>query len=338
MGEFDIQDKIKKGLGGILTRARASRRRIVSSAVAFFLILIAGLAILPPSPFPSGIVVALPEGVSLDAAVRIMRAAGVVRSSALLETYVVFLDGERHVKAGEYLFAGPETPYAIASRIIRGKYGFSQVSVTIPEGSSREDIVRIISTKVSPTFDGGAFLDLTLNKEGFLFPDTYFMMKNIDAEEVVALMEGNFTRKIAGKDADIAASGKSLHDIVTMASIIEAEAVTPEDRRIVSGILWHRIALGMPLQVDAAFIAVNGKTTSELTLNDLKIDSPYNTYRFKGLPPGPINNPGLDALDAALHPTSSAYLYYLSDHSGVMHYARTFDEHRANKQRYLVKA
>ncbi|OHA80703.1 MAG: hypothetical protein A2675_02975 [Candidatus Yonathbacteria bacterium RIFCSPHIGHO2_01_FULL_51_10] len=322
----------------LLAWGKVSRRPLALGLVGVLCITIGGLATFPPLPFPSGVVVTLSDGVSLEGAVRTLRASGVVRSSALLETYVVLLGGEHRIKAGEYLFSDPETPYAIASRIINGEYGFSQVSVTIPEGSSREDIVRIVSTKTSSAFDGEEFLRLTSDKEGYLFPDTYFVMKNVQAETVALRMEENFKRKIASRESEITASGKSLHDILTMASIIEAEATTPEDRRLVSGILWHRIALGMPLQVDAAFVAVNGKTTFELTLDDLKIDSPYNTYRFKGLPPGPINNPGLDAIDAALQPTTSAYLYYLSDNSGVMHYARTFDEHRANKQRYLVKA
>jgi len=122
-----------------------------------------------------------------------------------------------------------------------------------------------------------------------------------------------------------------------MASIIEAEARTTESRRIISGILWKRISLGMPLQVDSTFVYINGKNTYELTSDDLKIDSPYNTYVYKGLPPTPIGNPGLDAILAALYPKTSKYLYFLSSKSGDMYYATTFEQHKRNKELYLNK-
>ena len=130
-------------------------------------------------------------------------------------------------------------------------------------------------------------------------------------------------------------SDHSFSDIVIVASILEKEVKTSESRAIVSGILWKRLALGMPLQVDATLGYITGKTSAELTIDNLNADSPYNTYRNKGLPPTPISNPGLLALDAALHPKSSPYLYYLSDNNGVIHYAVTFEEHKANKARYL---
>ena len=120
-----------------------------------------------------------------------------------------------------------------------------------------------------------------------------------------------------------------------MASIIEGEAVTPEDRRIVSGILWTRMKNGMRLGVDAPFAYIMGKGSLELTQTDLATTSPYNTYRVAGLPPTPINNPGIDAIAAALAPSSTPYLYYLSDKEGSMHYARTFAEHKLNKEKYL---
>jgi UPF0755 protein len=120
-----------------------------------------------------------------------------------------------------------------------------------------------------------------------------------------------------------------------MASILEAEARTTETRKIISGILWKRMEIGMPLQVDAPFQYIIGKNTFQLTTNDLKFDSPYNTYKYKGLPPGPIGNPGLDAISATVNPIKTNYLYYLSDVRGNMHYAKTFAEHVINKEKYL---
>lgn len=134
---------------------------------------------------------------------------------------------------------------------------------------------------------------------------------------------------------EVEKSGRSLEDIIVMASILEGEAKTREDMEIVSGILWKRIEIGMPLQVDTSFVYILGKATEDLTLSDLEVKSPYNTYLYKGLPPGPISNPGLDSIRAAVNPTTTPYLYFLTGNDGKMYYARTFDEHVKNKQKYL---
>jgi UPF0755 protein len=135
----------------------------------------------------------------------------------------------------------------------------------------------------------------------------------------------------------LATSTHSLKDSIIMASILENEARTTESRKIIAGILWKRLYLGMPLQVDSTFSYINGKNTYDLTLDDLKINSPYNTYLYKGLPPGPISNPGLDAINDAIYPTKTPYLYFLSSKSGDMYYAKTFEEHKRNKELYLNK-
>ena len=133
----------------------------------------------------------------------------------------------------------------------------------------------------------------------------------------------------------IQASGHSLSDIVIMASLVEKEARTDVNRRIVAGVLWNRLALGMPLQVDAVFGYIFDRDTYSPSFEDLKVDSPYNTYTHKGLPPGPISNPGLESIYAALYPTKTNYLYYLTGKDTLMHYARTYAEHVANQTKYL---
>lgn len=134
---------------------------------------------------------------------------------------------------------------------------------------------------------------------------------------------------------DVEKSGRTLNEIITMASLIEEEANTKESRRIISGILWQRIKQGMRLQVDAVFPYIMNKFSLQLTKEDLMDDSPYNTYRYAGLPPGPISNPGWDSIYAAIYPAKTSYLYYLSDREGNMYYAKTFEEHKANKAKYL---
>ncbi|MBI3075161.1 MAG: endolytic transglycosylase MltG, partial [Parcubacteria group bacterium] len=149
-------------------------------------------------------------------------------------------------------------------------------------------------------------------------------------------MRENFFKKIKPLETAIGDSGKNLHEILTMASLLEEEARAADTRRLIAGILWRRLKIGMPLQVDATFMYINGKNTFELTLEDLADDSsPYNTYTHKGLPPGPITNPGLDSIVAALYPKENPYLFYLADLSGTTYYSRTFDEHKEKKFRYL---
>jgi UPF0755 protein len=160
-------------------------------------------------------------------------------------------------------------------------------------------------------------------------------MQNTKADDVILMMRENFAREIKKYEKDIALFKKPLEEIVIMASILEGEARTLEAKRIVAGILWKRIRINMPLQVDAVFKYYNGKNSYNLTKNDLKDDHEYNTYTNKGLPPTAINNPGIDSIRAAITPTQTNYLYFLSDKSGNMHYAKTFEEHKANKDLYI---
>jgi UPF0755 protein len=148
-------------------------------------------------------------------------------------------------------------------------------------------------------------------------------------------MNDNFKLKIKSLDNEIKNFNKPLSDIIKMASIIEEEGKTKESREIISGILWKRISLKMPLQVDSSFKYINGKVTSNLTTEDLKIDSPYNSYIKLGLPPTPISNPGLMAIKATISPKNSPYLYFLTGKDGNMYYSISFDEHVINKQKYL---
>ena len=192
-----------------------------------------------------------------------------------------------------------------------------------------------ILQKDIPGFDAPYFVKIAHDKEGYLFPDTYYFLPNVTADDVVSAMSNNFNQKIATLDSDIRSSSRSLKDIIIMASIVEQEARTIDTRKIIAGILWKRLDKGLLLQVDAPLVYITGNTTGYISIDDTKIDSPYNTYKYKGLPAGPITNPGLDSITAVLHPTMTAYFYYLSDKNGVMHYAETFAEHVANKEKYL---
>lgn len=291
-------------------------------------------ATLPPREFLSSTAVRIEEGMSLADISEALKQHNVIRSETLFEFLVIASGGEKRVMAGSYFFTEPISVFSAAYRLTHGMFGMTAVRVTFPEGISVWEMSDILFHKLS-NFDTGRFAMLASSKEGYLFPDTYFFLPNASPDDVVKLMTENFNRKIAMIKETIAAFGISVHDAVIMASILEKEAATSEDRRIISGILWKRISIEMPLQVDAAFLYVNGKTTKNLRIDDLKIDSPYNTYRYKGLPKGPIGNPGLEALEDAASPQSSPYLYYLSDDEGTIYYAKNFEEHKKNKGMYL---
>lgn len=287
-----------------------------------------------PSDFPTGELVTIEDGSSLPAAAVQLRAAGVIRSSLAFTLTVKLLGGEYRVHAGDYLFKEPKNVLAIARATIAGAYGLDPFRFRIPEGATVRQMAALYATNL-PRFDKEAFIEKATPFEGYLFPDTYFFLPNTTADKVFLTMRQNFDEHIAALQSRLLASGKSLTDIVIMASLLEREARNPEDRRMISGVLWNRIDRNMALQVDAAFLYTLGKSTFQLTMADLTSDSPYNTYKYKGLPPTPIGSPSLDSILAAAEPTSNKYLFYLADHSGVTHYSKTYAEHLRNKFKYL---
>ncbi len=286
----------------------------------------------PKAAFPQ--TVSIPAGSSVRVATNALARQNIVRSPRLLELYISIL-GDGRVVSGDYLFETPAPLYVIADRVTSGDYGAAQIRVTIPEGSTLRDMARIFATAL-PNFDQEAFITLTKGKEGYLFPDTYFVFPSMTEQDIVQKMERTFNTRIAELAPQLAASKHSLQDIITMASLIEREAgPDATEQRMIAGILWKRIAQGMLLQVDAPFWFLMGKGTKDLTTADLRIDSRYNTYRYKGLPPTPIGSPGMAAIRAALEPIDSAYVFYLHDADGIVHYAVTHNEHVNNKNKYL---
>jgi len=287
-----------------------------------------------PSDFPVGRMVEIKEGMPLKEVSEYLKDSSVIRSEILFEVFVTVLAGDSGVLQGEYFFNKKLSSFGIARRVTKGEYGLDPIRVTILEGSTIYDIAKIFEEKF-PKFDSVEFLKEAKDMEGYLFPDTYLFLPNVKAGQVIKEMRAVFDNRLKEIKEEISTSNKPLGDIITMASILEKEARKTKDRRIISGILWKRIEIGMPLQVDAVFPYINGKNTFELSLKDLKIDSPYNTYKYKGLPVGPISNPSLDSIKAAATPISSKYLFYLTGKDGKMHYAKDFEEHKKNKRLYL---
>jgi UPF0755 protein len=290
--------------------------------------------IAPPSGFPVGELTTIEQGTSLAEAANTLKDAGVIRSKLAFKA-VVFLTGhEKDVHAGDYLFEMPEGVFVVARAVSLGAYGLEPMRIRIPEGSRTVDMAAIFSARLQ-RFNSERFLAKAQPLEGYLFPDTYFFLPNATDELVIETMRQNFYAHIADIQEEIDAFGKPLQDIVILASLLEREASNTEDRRKIAGVLWNRLGRDMALQVDAAFLYKLGKSTFDLTAQDLASDDPYNTYVRKGLPPGAIGSPSLDSLLAAVTPIKSSYFFYLADKNNVTHYSKTYEEHLRNKRLYL---
>src|SRR3990167_9683105 len=201
-----------------------------------------------------------------------------------------------------------------------------EIAVTIPEGFNVGQIGETFE-KLG-IFSKNVFVSAAQSQEGYLFPDTYRFYKDAKPEDVIKKMRDHFDKKITPEILDqIKLKHKTLRDIIIMASILEEEVKSAEDRKIVAGILWKRLDLDMALNVDSALTYIFGKASAELTESDLKIDSRYNTYRYRALPPTPLSNPGTDAVSAAMNPTKTKYFYYLTGKDGKTYYAATLDGH-----------
>ena len=334
-----ILSTLKKGFQNIAhlfhvyTESRRSRFILVLLLVGVFLFIYT-FRYRTPEEFPSHSLITVAEGETLQSIALRLYEEHAVFSPFWFKSIVILLGSGKPILSGDYFFGKPLGLIPLSERMLLGEFGLTAIRVTIPEGSSVNQIAELIP-KEFIYFDKDEFRALATPKEGSLFPDTYFFLPNVRAKDVVSAMESNFDQKMKGFEKDIVDSGRPLKEIITMASILEEEARLYETRQMVAGILWKRIEIGMPLQVDSVFPYIFGKNHFPVSLEDLKFESPYNTYLHRGLPPGPISSPGLISIAAAMNPIESKYLYYLTDRNGVMHYAVMHEEHVANKAKYL---
>lgn len=318
-------------------RARKKELVVPALGVVFLSTVLYALLFHYPATFPTNYTFTIREGETISDVAEELQAEGLIRSKSVYKLLAVLLESHSGVFAGDYYFRKGQNVFTIAKRTTTGDFELLPVTVFIPEGSTVVDIGHILEEKFTK-IDADTFIALAEKEhaEGYLFPDTYHFLPNADEKRVFNTMRENFDNRIQGIQEEIDRSGIPFKDIITMASLIEKESANdPEERRTISGILWNRIAIGMPLQVDAVFPYINGKNTYELSTEDLQVDSPYNTYTNPGLPPGPIANPGLDSILAAIEPLNSDYLFYLHDKTGQVHYSVSFEEHKQKKFRYL---
>lgn len=287
-----------------------------------------------PSFPDEGIIMQIDKGMNVKDIAQVAKEKKVVRSSTLLYGIITFLYDPTTIYAGTYNFSQPQNVFEVAKKLSLNDIDNTLMRITLPEGITRKDIADIASQNITD-FDTQKFLELTKNNEGYLFPDTYYISPDFTAEELVTLLVETFALKVASLKDEIQQSILSEYDILILASILEREANDEISMRTVSGILQNRLRIGMALQTDASIEYVLDKPLNELEADDLKIDTPYNTYLYVGLTPTPIGNPGLRAIKAVLNPVKTNYLFYITDEQGIFYYAEDFEEHKRNIQKYL---
>ncbi|MBP6924580.1 MAG: endolytic transglycosylase MltG [Candidatus Pacebacteria bacterium] len=288
----------------------------------------------PPHDFATPTIVTIELGTSIKTITAQLEAASVVKSQTFLYYILSFLYEPSDVKASTYIFDSPLTTLQIAKRLVAGDFSNDLIRFTHYEGERATSIAENAETALI-NFDKERFLERAIPLEGRLYPETYHIPKTFTADELIDIMLQTFIEETHSIQPFIDAHTLTAEEIITLASILEREANSPESMRIVSGILQGRMVAGMPLQADASIEYILNKPLKELTSQDLEIDSPYNTYLNRGLPPTPIGNPGIDAIMAALQPEKTDYVYYITDKEGNFHYAVTYDEHLNNIERYL---
>lgn len=268
-----------------------------------------------PSSFPIGEKFQVHEGESLYSISRRLEADHIINSALIFRGWVSFLRQDKDVRLGAYNFSSRVPLSVVIAKFIQGP-DEPLLSVTIPEGHTTEEIAHAYK-KALPSLSVAKFLQLVKegDVDGYLFPSTYYPLPSYNEKDIISLMRVTFEKEYAKNFKELPFPKKvpTERDVVSLASLLEGEAKTPEDMRIVSGILQKRLENGMRLQVDAAKI----------------------TYAMAGLPSKPINNPGLIAMSAVFRPIRTTYFYYLTGHDGKMYYSRTFEEHKRNIQKHL---
>jgi len=294
--------------------------------------------------------VTVPSGSSAASIARQLEAAGVIRESRLFLLALRLSDESSRLQAGEYRFALPLSTLEVADRLVDGDV--YTVAVTVPEGLTvAETAAHLASQGIGEEAAlAQAFSELSLvsgfagnvsSLEGYLFPTTYHFTRNPEPAVVARAMVGQFEEVFdAGKRAKAEALGLELHEVVTLASIVEKETGAPDERPLIASVFWNRLQRGMALASDPTIIyalKLANEFDGNLRRVDLELESPYNTYRVPGIPPGPIASPGEASINAVLEPAETAYLFFVSKNDGTSYFSTNFREHANAVRKYQVE-
>lgn len=305
---------------------------ILSGLIHFYIILF-----LPPSPDGRWKEVVISKGMSFKEITMLLKREGIIKKEYTFHLLGGLLGITRKIRAGYYSLS-PAIPMVEIIEILK-KGRIIEFTITIPEGATIGDIAEILKRKGLTTQD--SFISLAHDPEfinsmgikapsleGYLFPDTYLLPKGITAPEIAERMVGRFIEVITPEILDRANKlGLTINEIITLASIIEREAQIDSERPLISAVYHNRLRKGMFLQADPTAIYGRKRLDERITKKDLQSKSPYNTYRIRGLPPGPIANPGLKSIKAALYPADVDYLFFVSKNDETHHFSTTDSEH-----------
>ena len=334
--------------------------RELRGVILFYLVFLAGYtlwgrwekALSPPDPEAPYVEFEVFEGEPFSKVAGRLEAEGIIRSHLAFRALAALHGAERAIKAGRYRLSGAMEAKKVLFTLLEGRT--LQIALTVPEGYNIYEIARLLQR--SGIMEAEEFLkaarDQALLKElgirgesaeGFLFPDTYFLPYGVRPEELVRIMVKRFWRlwKEAGLDERARKLGLSVEEAVTLASLVEEEAMKAEERPLIAGVFWNRLRRGMPLQSDPTVLygrlLETGRLKRRLRWRDLRHPTPYNTYVKKGLPKGPISNPGLQSLKAALYPAETEFLYFVSKNDGTHKFSKDLREHEKAVYEYQIR-
>lgn len=295
------------------------------------------------------VVVEIPVSTTANQVGDILKQNGLVRNDLVFSLYARYTGMDSRIKAGEYILNDSYSTPELLGKLVEGR--LAELSFTVPEGYTTAQIADLLAAR--GLADRQKFLQAVSEGEfsypfiqglpkgekrleGYLFPDTYQVDRECTEESIIDMMLSRFAGVIEELDYQARAEsiGITLHEALTIASMVEREAMVDDERSLIAGVIHNRLDIDMPLQVDATVQYALGTTKPTLYYEDLEIDSPYNTYKIYGLPPGPIAMPGRNSLMAAVQPETTEYFYYVAKPDGSHAFAATLAEHNANRERY----
>lgn len=271
------------------------------------------------------------KGAGVRAIANKLKEQGLINDPIVFFLYIKKNGADKDIQAGSFKLSPSMNLEKVLSVL---SHGTLDIWVTVPEGMRAEEIADILQKEI-PSYDE-SWREQLVVQEGYLFPDTYLISREADVETVLSTFRNNFDKKVA----DVGISDQqSLKKLVIIASMIEREAITDEEKPMIASVIANRLTRGMALDIDATLQYAKGKVGSKWwtvpTGADRQIDSLYNTYEYPGLPPGPISNPGIEAIKAAATPATSTYYFYIHDNDGKVHFSKTIEEHQKNINKYL---
>ena len=342
-----------------LERRKHGKRKMKKSGLAIILIVVIALCggiyygtAFGAENMGAEAVVSIPDGAGAKQIGGILADNGVVKHKWSFVSYAKKQGAVDSLQPGTYTFGpGKVTLEEVLKSLQSGGGDGTTINLTIPEGLTVEQIAEAVEKAgladkqiflaAAGNYNTSAYDyipqgDSYVKLEGFLFPETYNVDKSWSADQIIGMMLKQFD-KVFTEDMKARAkeTGKTVYDVVTMASIIEREALYDDDRPVIAGVFYNRLAIGMKLQSCATVQYILGEPKANLTNSDIAIDNPYNTYLYEGLPPGPIASPGKASLEAALYPDNNDYMYFVAMPDGHHHFSTTYEEHLQAKEKYL---